>query len=124
MRQEVESRGLGFAWDPGHCPAVFTGPDTAGAHYQPTDRRVERGHVLNMDFGVKYRDYCSDIQRTFYLLEEGEQDAPEEVRRGFDTIEENMVFTIEPRLTVPGPAKGNSNHSGSDSRIAWYLGWP
>ena len=86
MRQEVESRGLGFAWDPGHCPAVFTGPDTAGAHYQPTDRKVERGHVLNMDFGVKYRDYCSDIQRTFYLLEEGEQDAPEEVRRGFDTI--------------------------------------
>ncbi|MCK5650554.1 MAG: M24 family metallopeptidase, partial [Gemmatimonadetes bacterium] len=69
-----------------HCPAVFTGPDTAGAHYQPTDRKVERGHVLNMDFGVKVEDYTSDLQRTFYLLEEGEEEAPAEVVRGFDTI--------------------------------------
>jgi Xaa-Pro aminopeptidase len=88
MRAEVEARGLGFAWDPHHCPAVFTGPDTAGAHYQPTDRRVERGHVLNMDFGVKCQDYVSDIQRVFYVREEGETEAPPEVLRGFDTIVE------------------------------------
>ncbi len=86
MRGEVESRKLGFAWDPHHCPAVFTGPDTAGAHYQPTDRKVERGHVLNMDFGVKHEDYVSDIQRVFYILEDGESEAPEEVMRGFETI--------------------------------------
>ncbi len=86
MRAEVEARKLGFAWDPHHCPAVFTGPDTAGAHYQPTDRQVERGHVLNMDFGVKFEDYVSDIQRVFYLLEEGETEAPPEVMRGFEVI--------------------------------------
>ena len=172
MAREALSRGLSFGWDPAHCPAVFTGPDTAGAHYQPTDREVERGHVLNMDFGLKVEDYTSDLQRTFYLLEEGEEVEPPEVRKGFDTIvtaiekaraalkpgvkgveidgiarqhivsqgyeefphglghqvgrfahdgtallgpawekyankplepiEENMVFTIEPRLTVPG----------------------
>jgi len=172
MTREARSRGLSSAWDPAHCPAVFTGPDTAGAHYQPTDRRVERGHVLNMDFGLKVRDYASDLQRTFYILEEGETAEPPEVRNGFDTIvtaiekarealrpgvqgvavdtvarehivslgyegfphglghqvgrfahdgtallgpawekyankpfepvEENMVFTIEPRLSVPG----------------------
>jgi Xaa-Pro aminopeptidase len=88
MRAEVERRKLGFAWDPQHCPAVFTGPDTAGAHYRPTDRKVERGHVLNMDFGVRFEDYVSDIQRTFYVLEEGESEAPEEVMRGFETIVE------------------------------------
>ncbi len=86
MIREVERRGLGFAWDRGHCPAVFTGPDTAEAHYQPTGRKVERGHVLNMDFGVKVEDYVSDLQRTFYVLEEGEKNAPPEVQRGFDTI--------------------------------------
>jgi Xaa-Pro aminopeptidase len=172
MAREAESRGLSFGWDPVHCPAVFTGPDTAGAHYQPTDRKVERGHVLNMDFGLKVEDYTSDLQRTFYILEEGETTEPPEVTKGFDTIvtsielarqalkpgvqgvtvdtvarehivsqgyesfphglghqvgrfahdgtallgpawekyankpfeiiEENMVFTIEPRLTVPG----------------------
>lgn len=89
-RQEILSRGLGFAWDPHHCPAVFTGPDTAGAHYQPTDRVVERGHILNMDFGVKFEDYVSDMQRTFYILEEGETTAPAEVMHGFETIVESI----------------------------------
>jgi Xaa-Pro aminopeptidase len=86
MSQEVERRGLLIGWDPTHCPAVFTGPESAGAHYQPTERRVERGHVLNMDFGVKVEEYTSDMQRTFYILEEGETEAPEEVLHGFDTI--------------------------------------
>lgn len=86
MIQEVEKRKLDFAWERSHCPAVFTGPETAGAHYKPTDRRVERGHVLNMDFGVKFEDYCSDMQRTFYILEEGEEQAPPDVRKGFETI--------------------------------------
>jgi Xaa-Pro aminopeptidase len=86
MMDEVAKRGLGFAWDPGHCPAVFTGPDTAGAHYSPTDRKVERGHVLNMDFGVKVEGYCSDLQRTFYVLEEEEAGPPPEVTKGFETI--------------------------------------
>jgi Xaa-Pro aminopeptidase len=86
MTREAESRGLSFGWDPAHCPAVFAGPDTAGAHYQPTDRKVERGHVLNMDFGLKVQEYTSDLQRTFYVLEEGESAAPPEVRTGFETI--------------------------------------
>ncbi len=89
-RAEIESRGLGYAWDPTHCPAVFTGPDTAGAHYQPTDRVVERGHILNMDFGVKFEDYVSDMQRTFYILKEGETEAPAEVMHGFETIVESI----------------------------------
>jgi Xaa-Pro aminopeptidase len=91
MIQEVEKRNLGFAWEKSHCPAVFTGPETAEAHYKPTDRKVEPGHVLNMDFGVKFEEYCSDIQRTFYLWEKGETQLPPEVQKGFDTI----VMAIE-----------------------------
>jgi Xaa-Pro aminopeptidase len=86
MAAEVAARGLVVAWDPGHCPAVFTGPEAAGAHYRPTERKVERGHVLNMDFGVKVDDYVSDMQRVFYVLEEGETSAPADVMKGFDTI--------------------------------------
>jgi Xaa-Pro aminopeptidase len=86
MRQKVEAAGVKYAWDPNSCPAVFTGPETAGAHYQPTERIVERGHILNMDFGLKYNEYCSDLQRTFYILKEGEAKAPPDVQRGFDII--------------------------------------
>ncbi len=86
MKQEVMRRGLQLAWDPPTCPAVFTGPETAGAHYTPTDRQAEPGHILNMDFGVKYENYCSDLQRTFYILGKGEKAAPPAVQKGFDTI--------------------------------------
>jgi Xaa-Pro aminopeptidase len=83
---QVREGGFGLAWEAGTCPAVFTGPDTAGAHYSPTARRVERGHIVNMDFGVKHHDYCADLQRTFYVLRDGESAAPAEVQRAFDTI--------------------------------------
>lgn len=83
---KMKEYGVTTAWDVEHCPAVFTGPDTAGAHAGPTDRVVQRGHLLNIDFGVKYNNYCSDLQRTWYILKEGETTAPEEVQKGFDTI--------------------------------------
>ena len=86
MKEAVDDAGLLLAWDPTVCPAIFTGPETAGAHYAPTDRMVERGHILNMDFGVKVDGYCSDLQRTFYIRQEDERTAPPDVQRGFDTI--------------------------------------
>jgi Xaa-Pro aminopeptidase len=86
VRAEVERAGVGYAWEPSTCPAVFTGPDTAEAHYGPTGRPIQRGHVINMDFGVKVDDYCSDLQRTWYAPRSGEVSAPFEVQHGFDTI--------------------------------------
>ena len=83
---EASRRNLPTAWGHATCPAVFTGPDTAQAHYSPTGRTVEPGHVLNMDFGVKVEGYCSDMQRTFYVLKPGETAAPEDVMKGFGTI--------------------------------------
>lgn len=88
MQGRVREAGLELAWEAAVCPAVFTGPAHAGAHYAPTDRRVEPGHLLNMDFGVRVEGYCSDLQRTFYVLREGESAAPEPVREGFDAIVE------------------------------------
>ncbi|NLT51599.1 MAG: aminopeptidase P family protein [Ignavibacteria bacterium] len=90
IQSMVIARGFGFAWDIEHCPAVFTGPDTAGAHSGPTDREVKFGHVLNIDFGINYKGYCSDLQRTWYICREGETSAPEEVMKGFNTIKESI----------------------------------
>jgi Xaa-Pro aminopeptidase len=95
MQQEVERKKTAFAWEPKVCPSVFTGPDTAAAHYAPTDRRVERGHILNIDFGLKVSGYCSDLQRTFYILEKGETAAPPDVRKGIDTIIRSVELAKE-----------------------------
>jgi Xaa-Pro aminopeptidase len=122
-KNEIESRGLGYAWDPHHCPAVFTGPDTAGAHYQPTDRVVERGHILNMDFGVKFEDYVSDMQRTFYILKEGETEAPPEVMHGFETIVTAISMAAE--ALEPGVQGVEIDSIARDYIIeAGYEGYP
>ncbi len=89
IREEMaRTASLAPAWDPAHCPAVFTGPESAGAHAAPTDRPVVPGDLMNVDFGVRLEGYCSDLQRTWYFLREDERVPPEPVRRGFATIVE------------------------------------
>ncbi len=91
----VEEKGFGLAWDKEYCPSVFTGPDTAGAHAGPTDKEIQPGHVINMDFGINYKGYCSDLQRTWYVLKPGEEKAPEAVQRGFDIIRDSITMAAD-----------------------------
>jgi Xaa-Pro aminopeptidase len=86
MQRLAIDYGVGFAWSAENCPAVNSGPNSPVGHNGPTDIKVERGHLLHFDFGVKYEDYCSDIQRVAYVLREGETGAPAEIQRGFITI--------------------------------------
>lgn len=91
MLDRVEEAGVELSWDRSMCPSVFTGPDTAGAHYGPTTRKIERGHIMNIDFGVKINGYCSDLQRTWYFLREGETDAPAAVHKAFNTVRDSII---------------------------------
>ena len=98
--REVKRHGVELAWDRDHCPAVFTGPDHAGAHYGPTSRKIRPGHVLNIDFGVKVNGYCSDLQRTWYIRRKAETRAPKEVQHGFDVIRDSIRMAAG--AIVPG----------------------
>jgi len=86
MHRLAREYGVSLAWPRESCPAVNSGPNSPVGHSGPTDIKVERGHIIHFDFGVKYEDYCSDIQRVVYVLREGETEAPPEVQRGFITI--------------------------------------
>jgi len=70
-----ERKKLGYkaSWEEDHCPSVFAGPQDTGAHSGPTDRVLKKGDVFNTDFGVIYEKYCSDLQRTWYILRDGER---------------------------------------------------
>jgi Xaa-Pro aminopeptidase len=91
----VKAKGLESAWEEDQCPAVYTGPDSAGAHAEPTKRTIQKGHVLNIDFGVKINGYCSDLQRTWYFLKDGEDKAPAEVQRGFNVIRDSIQMVAD-----------------------------
>ena len=95
MLNKVKEAGVDLSWDPGTCPSVFTGPDTAGTHYGPTDRQTERGQIMNIDFGVKVDDYVSDLQRTWYFLQVGETEPPAAVQKAFNTVRDAITRAAE-----------------------------
>jgi Xaa-Pro aminopeptidase len=95
IKRIVVKKGFGLAWEADHCPAVFTGPDTQGAHSGPTNRKVKPGHLVNIDFGIKYKNYCSDLQRTWYVLKKGEKKAPPEVEKGFNVIRDSIQMVAD-----------------------------
>jgi Xaa-Pro aminopeptidase len=83
---EIERRGLGYAWGRDHCPAVNAGPEKDVGHSPPGELRTRRGELLHLDFGVSLAGYCSDLQRVWYFLDEGETSAPDDVRSAWDAL--------------------------------------
>jgi len=53
-------------------PIVSFGPNSANPHASPTDRKLQEGEFLLIDYGAAVNDYVSDITRTFAV---GEVDA-------------------------------------------------
>jgi Xaa-Pro aminopeptidase len=86
MHAQMAEAGVGFAWPRESNPAVNSGPESLAGHSGPTDIQIEPGHILHWDFGVKYEEYCSDIQRVAYVPRKGETDVPSDVQRGFETV--------------------------------------
>ena len=46
-------------------PIVSSGPNSANAHAAPSDRRLQAGDMLVIDWGAGYDGYISDLTRTF-----------------------------------------------------------
>ena len=84
LTSKRKSLGLGTAWAEDYCPIVNAGPDSPVGHAAPGEHRTQRGHLLHMDFGVQQDGFCSDLQRMWYLPNEGESDIPDDIRRAWD----------------------------------------
>ena len=50
-------------------PIVASGPNSALPHATPTDRQLEPGDLLILDWGARHNGYISDITRTFAIGE-------------------------------------------------------
>ena len=67
-----------------------SGPNSACPHASPTDRAIEHGDLLKMDFGARYRGYNSDITRTVCI---GEPTAKQ--REVYDVVLEAQARAID-----------------------------
>jgi Xaa-Pro dipeptidase len=47
--------------------AVASGPNSANPHAVPSDRRLQAGDMLVIDWGAASQGYCSDLTRTFCI---------------------------------------------------------
>ena len=79
-------------------PIVASGPNGSMPHAVPTDRKIQEGAFVTMDFGCIYHGYCSDMTRTFYF-----KTVSEEHRKVYETTRaanEAAISKIRPGVPL------------------------
>ena len=72
-----------------YSPFCSIGPRSSYLCKRPAvDVYVQPGDVVNVDYGVIVDGFASDNQRTYYILKEGETEAPEYVRNAVKCLQE------------------------------------
>lgn len=85
MRSTAYAKGFRTAWVPKMCPIVTVGAGSPVGHVSPRDEAVTAGAVVHVDFGVKYSNYCADLQRMWWVSGNGDGPA-EPVAHAFEAI--------------------------------------
>src|SRR5207248_64211 len=91
--------GLGTSWERDHCPIIKAGGASVSGHARPGTAQIAPGRLVNIDFGLRKDDYCTDQQRMWYCRRPGETAAPAELQRAFTTV----IGAIQAAATVLRP---------------------
>ncbi len=67
--------------DSAFAPIVASGPNSSLPHATPTNRKLEPGDLVTMDYGCRFDGYCSDFTRTVGIL-----DIDKEQQKVYDVV--------------------------------------
>ena len=99
MSDQQLARGLKSSFD---MPSVYiTGPE--GIVATSSDRIIQRGDLLMVDWGVGFLDFYTDMKRIAYVLREGETRVPAGIQHAFDRakqVRDVMKASIKPAPTA------------------------
>ncbi len=102
---------------------AVSGPRSAMPHGQPSERILEIGDLVTLDFGARWRGYCSDITRTVVI---GPPDAmQQEVYGVVQAAQRAAVEAIKPGLSgkeVDSVARDYIAAAGYGDRFGHGLG--
>ena len=70
-------------------PIVASGHNSSMPHAVPTTRKIKEGDIILLDFGCKYKGYCSDMTRTVFI-----NFIEEEYKTVYDLVLKNNEMTI------------------------------
>ncbi len=68
---EYEAKKLGLELS--FSPIVASGSNASMPHHEPLNAKIKKGFCV-LDFGVKYKGYCSDMTRTVYVGKPGKNE--------------------------------------------------
>lgn len=100
FQEAVAAKGYGYSWPRSCNPGVFAGYGCPSGHMGAPDFLIKKGDVVNIDFGVIVDGYGCDLQRMYYVLDEGETDAPAEIKGAFETVRDAIALAA--KALVPG----------------------
>ncbi len=69
---------------------VASGVNSSKPHAVPTDKIIQDGDIITIDFGCKYNGYCSDMTRTIFVGY-----VKEEIREVYNLVLKNQKQTLE-----------------------------
>lgn len=76
---------------------VASGPNAAIPHYNAKNVKLKKGFCI-IDFGVIYKDYCSDITRTLYIGKPTEKEM--EIYNKVLELQEKSIKMLKPDVKV------------------------
>lgn len=76
---------------------VAFGENSSMPHAVPTDRKIQKGDIIQFDIGCKYKGYCSDFSRVVFV---------EEIK---DEYKEVYDFVLEQQKKISSSLKDGSN---------------
>jgi Xaa-Pro aminopeptidase len=120
MHEQMTFHKVLPAWELDHCPTVNAGPDSPVGHVAATNICLKPGHVLHIDFGVKEKNYCADLQRVAYLPKPGEKLIPDEIKRGFSVI----VKAIQESVMAMKPGRLGKDIDAIARGVVTQAGYP
>ena len=85
VKERMTELKVSPAWPKEMCPTVTIGAHPAGHLGPQTQYKLERGDLMRLDFGIKYKGYCADVQRVYFALQHGKTSPPERLHNMFQT---------------------------------------
>jgi len=91
LAQFIQSSGLKLgAEDISFPPIVASGANAAVPHHVPSSKRLKAGESIILDFGFKYKNYCSDFTRTVFL-----KTVPKRLEMAYNQVEKAYNESID-----------------------------
>ncbi len=88
---ELGADGLSFD------PIVAFGTHTACPHHHPTPRMLQKGHIVQIDVGAKYRGYCADMSEVFFTVTPTKTEA--QVYHALQVAQRSAIRAIRPGVS-------------------------